>query len=73
VSEEIKLARHEWATVLIFCVMFLGLVSVTYEPFIPPPETESVDKNVTRKVEKKTRKPRKTKTTKKSFAKIEEL
>jgi hypothetical protein len=68
-SEKVELARHEWVTVAIFCMMFAGLVSVTYEPFIELPEVEIEEVNDTRKIEKKARKPRKTKMMKKSFEK----
>ncbi len=68
-EEKVHLARYEWITILTFCLMFIGLVSITYEPFIPPPEGEIDQIEDTRIVEKKARKPRKTKTIKKSFEK----
>jgi hypothetical protein len=71
--EEVKLARHEWLTIIFFSVMFLGLVSVTYEPFIEPPKGEFAEIKDTRIVGKKARTPRKTKTVKKTFEKIVEL
>lgn len=73
VSEEGRLARHEWGTVIVFLAMFVGLVSITYEPYLPPPEQELVTQNDTRNLESPSRKPRKTKTIKKSFVKNERL
>lgn len=67
--EEGRLARHEWGTVIVFLAMFVGLVSITYEPYLPPPKQETVTETDTRNLEAKPRKPRKTKTIKKSFVK----
>jgi len=66
--EKVKLASHER-----FIIIFLGLVSITYEPFIEPPKGEITENKATQVTEKKPRKTRKTKTVKKTLEKIVEI
>lgn len=68
-----QLAGHERLAILFFIGLFLGLVSITYEPFIEPPKGEIAEIQATRMIEKKPRKPRKTKTVKKTLEKIVEI